>query len=51
VLTKPALNIAPLRVGCEGVVMFGTACERYNHAHPGASFSEFLLACQHGDVE
>lgn len=45
------LSIDPLRIACGDVMMPETAWERYSHAHLGSSVSEFLLACERGEVD
>lgn len=40
-----ALKIMPLNIGFDGVILPGSACERYSSAHPGGSVREFLMAC------
>jgi hypothetical protein len=44
VVASPVLDVPPMNIGCDGVVVPGSAWERYSFAHPGASVSDFLYA-------
>ncbi|RLN39051.1 hypothetical protein C2845_PM01G48310 [Panicum miliaceum] len=46
VVVRHVLDVPPMNIGCEGVIVLGSAWERYSFAHPGASFAEFLIACK-----
>ncbi|RLM85368.1 Clathrin heavy chain 2 -like protein [Panicum miliaceum] len=46
VVARPVFDVAPMNIGCEGFIVPGSAWERCSFSHPGASVSEFLLACK-----
>ena len=39
---NPALNVRPLRIHGEGVIVSGMDWEHFSFANPGASVAEFL---------
>jgi hypothetical protein len=39
---KPVLDIPPMSIGCSGVIVPGSAWERYGFSHPEASVSKFF---------
>ena len=41
-LAKPALDVRPLRIRGDGIVVSGADWEQYSFANPGASIAEFL---------
>jgi hypothetical protein len=38
------LDVSPMNIGCDGIIMPGYAWETYSFAHSGASVSDFLYA-------
>jgi hypothetical protein len=45
VVARLVLDVPPLNIGCDGVIVPGSAWERYSFAYLGASVSDFLYAC------
>ena len=41
-LAKPALDVRPLRIRGDGIVVSGADWEQYSFANPGVSIAEFL---------
>ncbi|RLM56270.1 hypothetical protein C2845_PM10G10230 [Panicum miliaceum] len=46
VVARPVLDVPPMNIICDGVIVPGSAWERYSFAHPGASVSKKSLVCQ-----
>jgi hypothetical protein len=44
VVARLVPDVPPMNIRCDGVIVPGSAWERYNFAHPGASVSDFLYA-------
>jgi hypothetical protein len=43
-VARPVLDVPLMNISCDGVIVPGSAWERYSFAHPEASVSDFLYA-------
>jgi hypothetical protein len=44
-VVRPMLDVPPMNIGCDGVIVPGSIWEIYSFAHLGASVSDFLYVC------